>query len=110
MHAPLIFLRWQCSAPVVVIKHAATCAACIIYCTPAALQSTQPLLLLPEIYEHVHRAVHADWARDIPQEAYCDDDGVETTLITAASTARLYCMRRKFGDGRAQAMFKKATG
>ena len=55
-----------------------------------------------KVNEHAHRAVHAGWARDIPQEAYRDERGV--TLITAASMAHLYCMRLEFGDGRAQAM------
>ena len=52
----------------------------------------------------MQRAVHAGWARDIPAEAYRDERGVNKTLITAASTAHLYCMRREFGDGRAEAM------
>ena len=45
----------------------------------------------------MHRAVHAVWARDIPQEAYRDAYGVEGTLVTPASAAHLYCMRQAKG-------------
>ena len=95
----------------VISKHAASYAACIIYCTPAALQSRQPLLLLSESEcEHVHRAVHADWARDIPAEAYRDADGVKDSLITAASMAHLYCMRLKFGGRAGRVDARKGNG
>lgn len=52
----------------------------------------------------MHCFVLAEWAQDISPDAYCDADGVEGPVITAASTAHLYCMKRAYGEGRVWAL------